>query len=109
MRQGPTSLDIRATVTLEPCAVVRVAEASTITVGHRVTPGRIVAPGGDVAILIESSSATEALGAITDGTYTNPTLPPKTHANHLVISQMSNKKKLQKQLYPLQQQEEEYS
>ena len=61
----PTALAIRATVTLEPCAVVRVAEASTITVGDSVTPGRIVALGGDGAILIESASATEAFGGLT--------------------------------------------
>lgn len=60
----PTSLDIRAKVTLEPCAVVRVAKDSTVTVGGSVTPGRIVAHGGDGAVHIESASPTAAFGRI---------------------------------------------
>jgi hypothetical protein len=61
----PTALDIRATLTLEPCAVVRIAEGSTLTVGDSVTPGRIVALGGDGEILMESASETQPFGGIT--------------------------------------------
>lgn len=60
----PASLSVRATLTIEPCAVVRVAAGSTITVGDSVTPGRIVARGGSGAITIESLSPTEAFGGL---------------------------------------------
>lgn len=61
----PTSLYVRATVTIEPCAVVRVAEGSMVTVGDTITPGRIVALGSGGAIRIESASETQPFGGLT--------------------------------------------
>ena len=60
----PSGLDVRATLTIEPCAVVRVAPGATITVGDSITPGRLVAHGGGGVITIESASATEAFGGL---------------------------------------------
>jgi hypothetical protein len=41
----PSALDVRATLTIAPCAVVRVAENTVIAVGDSATSGRIVAHG----------------------------------------------------------------
>jgi len=41
----PSGLDVRATLTIEACAVVRVGEGMSITVGDSATTGRIVAHG----------------------------------------------------------------
>lgn len=58
----PSALGVRATVTIEPCTVVRVAGGTTITVGD--TEGRIVAHGESGAIRFESDSETQAFGGI---------------------------------------------
>ncbi|MFN7700362.1 MAG: hypothetical protein ACK6CU_26875 [Deltaproteobacteria bacterium] len=60
----PSGVDVRATVTIEPCAVVRVGAGSTITVGDSVTAGRLVARGAGGVITVESQSATEAFGGV---------------------------------------------
>lgn len=69
-----SALDVRATLTIEPCVVVRVAESTMIAVGDVATSGRIVAHGtftDGVARPIRFESAVD--GAFWGGFFVEPT------------------------------------
>ena len=54
----PSGVAVRATVTIEPCAVVRVGEGASITIGDSVTAGRVVARGQVIGWVGQSGAST---------------------------------------------------